>query len=619
MKLNLRFITLLFVCLIFIGSQASFLHADSKTVQIPEAKVEKQSDENAKFTSLIDEAKEIMFWDTRNFPGIDKDRPKIISYPPTINAIKLLLQKLAEVDYKQLTRSNYVDFMLLTHNLYSAVDENEKLNSHETDPRIYIQAIGGIQFDYNSKIDRRRIFWSLGALPTLERYYEAARKYLTAPYDQYLFESIAIMRNFKIFLNTSLTLAIMDNLEYVSNQSWINILYKSIKEAESFLEFLLSLKSKTLKLTDELRLKHENVKIENKLKYQHLIPESPAELLKFAKDEFNKIDAEMKQIAIEINQNRKDFDGKSNDWHAIIEEMKNNHPAESEIMDLTQEYFKNAKKAIAESGVFPLSPRIFDIQVQKYVEKKDQRDVPYAFYQGLGRKPDQHGKYMLALPGEDTPQDEREQKLRDLYKERLKIITVHECFPGHHLQISWGQNIQRSFLQSRLGYSTVYVEGWGLYSEQIMGELGFYDGLCGKLAMLKMRLWRCARVIIDISRHFFGMTEEEAVKLLTDEILLEKVNAQAEVRRYFNSPTQPLSYLYGWREINRLRDRMILNTVMTGEEFSLYDFHKAFLDSPYMPVYLLWATMYGEYRAPLFDLNKFKVQKTVPMEKLTQK
>ena len=124
-----------------------------------------------------------------------------------------------------------------------------------------------------------------------------------------------------------------------------------------------------------------------------------------------------------------------------------------------------------------------------------------------------------------------------------------------------------------------------------------------------MRLWRAARVIIDISRHFFGMTEEEAIKLLTDKILLEQVNAEAEVRRYFGNPTQPLSYLYGWREINRLRSKMMKKQAMAGKKFSLYDFHKAFLDSPYIPVYLLWTTMFDEYRKPLFDLNKFSMKK----------
>jgi len=219
-------------------------------------------------------------------------------------------------------------------------------------------------------------------------------------------------------------------------------------------------------------------------------------------------------------------------------------------------------------------------------------------------KPEQKGKYNIAYLHKDASPELREQKLRDFYIERMRIITVHECLPGHHLQFSYAQTIKRSEIQQKLGHSTVYVEGWGLYSEQVMGELGFYKGLKGKLAVLKMRLWRAARVIIDVSRHFFSMTEKEAVDLLKKKILLEEIGAIAEAKRYYNSPTQPLSYLYGLREINALRQRMREKCKIEGKSFSLLNFHKAILDYPFIQPYLLWGAIAGDYKLPTLDFKK---------------
>ncbi len=598
MKHNNRILFLLLLVSILFGAQST---SSVNALAAQSLQNDESLSNEDKLKEVIDSAKELLFWDMQNFPGTDRNRPKILSYPPTMLEIPKILNRMSEIEYKKLSKGDYVDFMLLSHYLYSLFEENKILKQHENNPQIYLVPLRSISFKYSEKIDIRRIYNALNQLPNLSRYYEAARKYLKSPYDVYLNQAIESMKYLLSFLNKTLTFSLIDNIDKIRIESWQNVLYKSIKDAEKFLEYLHSLQEKAVKLSDKEKQLRNNIEILHKLKYKHLIPETPRQLLQFANEEFEKIDREMKSISVKIR-------GDEN-WHAVIEDMKNNCPKEADIFSTTEEYFEQAKKVIKNSGVFPLSKRIFDVKVEKYEDKGDQKNTPYAFYSSLGREEGQFGKYMLALPTKDVSDDIRRQKIRDLYKERLKIITVHECFPGHHLQFSWAQNIERSFMQSRLGYSSVYVEGWGLYSEQIMGELGFYDGLKGVLAMLKMRLWRAARVIIDVSRHFFGMTEEEAVKLLTDKILLEKINAEAEVRRYFSSPTQPLSYLYGLREINRLRSKMQEKQALAGKIFSLYDFHKAFLDSPYIPVYLLWATMFNEYREPLFDLNKFNIEK----------
>src|SRR6185295_8816030 len=101
----------------------------------------------------------------------------------------------------------------------------------------------------------------------------------------------------------------------------------------------------------------------------------------------------------------------------------------------------------------------------------------------------------------------------------------------------------------------IFSEGWALYSEELMSELGYYDD-AQRLVQLEWTLVRAARIIIDVGLHVGDMTFEQAVKMLTDEVHLEKPLALSEVKRYTESPTQPSAYLLGRELILKLRERV---------------------------------------------------------------
>jgi uncharacterized protein (DUF885 family) len=139
----------------------------------------------------------------------------------------------------------------------------------------------------------------------------------------------------------------------------------------------------------------------------------------------------------------------------------------------------------------------------------------------------------------------KEQKLKGHNTAKLPITALHEAYPGHHLQLVWANT--RETLPRRMSsyLSTLFIEGWAFYCEELMEQLGFIGEPMQRLWRLKDQLWRAARIILDVSLHTRGMSVKEATDFLVTECRLEPSNALAEVRRYTGSPTQPQSYLMG--------------------------------------------------------------------------
>jgi uncharacterized protein (DUF885 family) len=132
--------------------------------------------------------------------------------------------------------------------------------------------------------------------------------------------------------------------------------------------------------------------------------------------------------------------------------------------------------------------------------------------------------------------------------------------------------------------TTVFIEGWALYCEEMMEQEGFLADPRNALLRLKDQLWRACRVVADVGLHCFGMSFEEAVELMVGTAKLERANAEVEVRRYTMTPTQPMSYLIGKREIMRLREEL---RAAEGSSFDLKRFHDSLLGYGAIPVSII--------------------------------
>ena len=136
--------------------------------------------------------------------------------------------------------------------------------------------------------------------------------------------------------------------------------------------------------------------------------------------------------------------------------------------------------------------------------------------------------------------------------------------------------------------STYFVEGWGLYTEDLLREQGFFPTPEQELCQRDFRLFRAARIIVDTSLHLGEMTVEEAVDFMSTKTSLSRETAQAEVLRYCAWPTQASSYLTGALEIARMRQRWLHEA-----RGSLRDFHDLAAGSGRLPIGLVERALFG--------------------------
>lgn len=189
--------------------------------------------------------------------------------------------------------------------------------------------------------------------------------------------------------------------------------------------------------------------------------------------------------------------------------------------------------------------------------------------------------------------ERQRQHMRDNCYAFARSITLHEIYPGHHTQKVHHKLATANSPMRRYFSSPVMVEGWGLYTEDLMEETGFMVESAVRLFKLRNALWRSARVVVDSGLHTRGMTFDQAVDLMVDEVHLDRRMAEGEVRRYttHNNPTYPSAYLLGKTAIHELRDQW---RAQQGQAYSLKGFHDTLMSYGSPPIRLIAERMVGD-------------------------
>src|SRR5213078_1102241 len=154
-----------------------------------------------------------------------------------------------------------------------------------------------------------------------------------------------------------------------------------------------------------------------------------------------------------------------------------------------------------------------------------------------------------------TPADWPAERVTSFYREYnsylVRNLTVHEAMPGHFLQLAHSRRFRGSTRARALGFSGPFVEGWAVYAEQAMVERGF-GGLPVRLQQLKMQLRMTLNAIIDQAVHCDGMTETEAMELMTARGFQEEGEAAGKWRRALLTSAQLSTYFVGYCEVSAI-------------------------------------------------------------------
>jgi uncharacterized protein (DUF885 family) len=166
----------------------------------------------------------------------------------------------------------------------------------------------------------------------------------------------------------------------------------------------------------------------------------------------------------------------------------------------------------------------------------------------------------------------------------LEALTLHEAVPGHHLQGALAEEAEQVRPFRRYDYISAFGEGWGLYSEYLGNEMGFYADPYSRFGYLGYQAWRASRLVIDTGLHAFGWSREQAIDYLAANTSLPLHEATTEVDRYISWPGQALSYYLGYLKIRELRERA---ESALGERFDVRAFHDEVLRHGSLPLPVL--------------------------------
>jgi uncharacterized protein (DUF885 family) len=277
----------------------------------------------------------------------------------------------------------------------------------------------------------------------------------------------------------------------------------------------------------------------------------------------------------------------------VLARIKADHPSSFEAaLDGYRDVMFRARDFIQEHDLatIPANESLSVVPTPEYLRNV----MPFAaYFQPAKFDADRRGIYIVTPSVDGDPRAMREHNWAS-----ISNTSIHEAYPGHHQQLSAA--VEHSSLTRLMTDAPEFVEGWGMYCEQMMREQGFDATPKHRVIMYTDAIWRSCRIILDVKLHRGQISVPDAIDFLVEQTGFERPNATAEVHRYTHTPTYQLSYLLGKVMLLRLRED---ERKRLGSAFSLKGFHDALLYSGSIPVSFHRRLLAGEGGGPTLPSN----------------
>ena len=301
-----------------------------------------------------------------------------------------------------------------------------------------------------------------------------------------------------------------------------------------------------------------------RLHFEHALNSSAPELWRYGMHLVEEVEASLDQQASDMEP--------GTSWRTLADRLRRQAPVPGDPIAAYRSAMERARAFVERHSLVSLPEAPLEVlPTPDFLRSL----IPIAAYSPPGPfSADRTGRFYV------TPRAENAAMAVSRSVFELPSMSLHEGYPGHHLHLLTSQSLPSMVRQ--VLWSPASVEGWALYCEDMMGDLGYYEP-AERLFQKIHLLWRAVRVLLDVGLHTRNMSPAAAVVYLLEKIPLDPAEALAEVRRYCGSPTYQLCYAVGRRDILALRTAYLERD---GDRSSLRAFHDELMSYGGLPVSL---------------------------------
>jgi len=489
------------------------------------------------------------------------------------------------VDYAQLSRPAQIDYEILRDALVTDLWQSENIRRFEDDPRVYgdyTTECVFLLFTQSSLPKAANIEHAIARMAQVPRVLADARANLRNP--PRVVAETAIKQNLGAiaFYEREVFLLAGEDAPSGALKAAAQQAADALRQHQQFLE-----KELLPRATGEWRI--GQAKFAEKFERELAAGVTAEQNLADAEAEFERVTRDMYVLARQLWSACEskcplppdDAAGRRETIRRVLAEISRNHAEPQALVSEAQATVAHLKRFIADKGLLqlPEPDRCQIREMQEFLRGNSVADLRCA----PPLDPEMPSLYSISPPPKDWPPERVKSFVEEYNRQALQVLTIHEAYPGHYVQLSHA-NRNPSLIRRVCG-SDVFAEGWAVYCEKMMLDEGYGGGdIALRLAGLKFYLRAVANSILDYKMHCANMSDEEALRFLTEDAFQAEGEARLKVIRAKQSSVQLSSYFVGRMAFVRLRQQVQREM---GEAFSLRRFHQALLESGSLPVRFL--------------------------------
>jgi len=487
-----------------------------------------------------------------------------------------------QIDHKKLSRSGQIDFEILKHNLTYSLWLTENTKPFEDDPLVYNSYITGCTYELltRSTLPQAKNVKNCAArMAAIPKIVASAKESLRNSPRVYVETAIRRNQGAISYYESGIFELAGETPQLSELGPPAKAVVASLKEYQKFLEEDLLPRAKgDWRLGKERFAKKLELELDSGL--------TSEEVVKEAEMEFDRVDREMYVVARQLwcqSFPKKplppdDADGRRATIEQVLAHLAQDHGKVEALLDDTKSTVDRVKAFIKENDIL----RLPDPDRCKIIEMPEfQRGFSVAYLnQAPALDPKASSYYAVSPPPKEWDARRVKTYLEEYNGHMLQILTIHEAYPGHYVQLEYGNRCP-SLIRKVLS-SGVFAEGWAVYTEQMMLDQGYSKGdLALRLHQLKFYLRAVANAILDYKMHCTDYSDKEALEFLTKRVFQSEAEAVGKIARAKLSSCQLSTYFVGRTAFYQLRQKIEREE---GDKFDLGRYHEAVLDHGTLPV-----------------------------------